>query len=275
MMMAFNTVSDNPVDPFDSDSIAAGAHYHVQSVSKSGSYQDIVVPVANYPQAGSSTRYFVELPMIIDQSDLAGSRPITITQETGSGAPFDLTRVGTTPASGEYRLADSSSVRGHVIEVHADQEGETISYDFYGDGSVLNSAELNDFTADTITANNGFIADYIDAASAASTAGLKYKVIEIGDWDMDAASTKVVAHGLGSDYKKIVSVSAIIRHDNDIDYYPINSFLGTIMNAGVSSISAVNIALVRLASGSGGFFDSTSFDSTSYNRGWVHIVYTA
>ena len=93
--------------------------------------------------------------------------------------------------------------------------------------------------------------------------GLKVKVIEIGDWDMDAAIGKSVAHGLT--LANIRSLSALIRSDTNLAYTILqmsdSDALG--VRAGVT-----NVDLYRTL---GGLYDNTNYDSTSYNRGWITI----
>ena len=103
---------------------------------------------------------------------------------------------------------------------------------------------------------------------------LFYKVVSIGDWDMDATASVTIAHGV-SDHKKIRSIQVIVRNDDDVSYYTLTRIesSGASFNGGdVSSFDATNVVLARLT---GGNYDSTSFDSTSYNRGWITIIYTA
>ena len=96
------------------------------------------------------------------------------------------------------------------------------------------------------------------------------KIIEIGDWDMDATALLGVAHGL-VDYKKIRSISVIIRDDSDIVYYPLNYIDDLVpLSGGISIIGTTNITLNRIT---GAKFDSVTFNSTSYNRGWITINY--
>ena len=115
---------------------------------------------------------------------------------------------------------------------------------------------------------------YVTSAGVKSIINLKTKIIEIGDWDMNANDGVSVAHGL-SDYTKIISVKAMIRPDaGNNETYPLcdvmNNFATDGVEGGILRIDATNIDLRRFL---GGFFDSVSFDSTSYNRGWVIIKY--
>jgi hypothetical protein len=97
---------------------------------------------------------------------------------------------------------------------------------------------------------------------------LNCKIIDIGDWNMDTTGTLNVAHGLGAEYKKIRNLNLVIRHDDDILYY--EAFV-TVSGVSLTTIDATNIQLSRV---NGGTFDSTGFDSTSYNRGWIYLEYT-
>ena len=100
------------------------------------------------------------------------------------------------------------------------------------------------------------------------------KVIEIGDWNMDTDATKSVAHGLT--LSKIVGVSAIIRNDAGSIHYPL--LVGrdvAAANIGAGNVSYVGAATVALYRATGGTFDASTFDSTSYNRGWVIVDYIA
>lgn len=123
--------------------------------------------------------------------------------------------------------------------------------------------------------------DYVDANGKVDSikeqngVRLLCKVIEIGDWNMDSDIGITVDTGLGSDYKKIRSVSVIIRNNDDSDYYPLDAFVnGTdpyLLNGGITQF--LNTGGVYLRRRTGGLFDNSNFDSTSYNRGWLTIWY--
>jgi len=92
---------------------------------------------------------------------------------------------------------------------------------------------------------------------------VRQKIVDIGDWDMDADNVKVVNHGL--DFTKIRGVDVIIRSDDDLLRVPLIGTEGT-----VGLINGTQIQLARLT---GGVFDGTGYDSTGYNRGFVLIDY--
>jgi hypothetical protein len=108
---------------------------------------------------------------------------------------------------------------------------------------------------------------------------VSYTVVEIGDWNMDSTFDVSVNHGL-ADHKKIRSINVIIRDDADTNYYNLNAALSSgSAPSGVSGqvgiVSSTTIQLTRTSSANDGWFDSTAFDSTSYNRGWITIGYVA
>ncbi len=115
------------------------------------------------------------------------------------------------------------------------------------------------------------------AAGTESTKRILTKVIEIGDWNMDSTPSVNVAHGL-SDQSKIRSVSVLIRSDSGGNTSIIsNSCVNDITGIGGSQEAWVYYANtstnIGLARRTGGIFDGPSYDSTSYNRGWVTIQY--
>jgi hypothetical protein len=100
---------------------------------------------------------------------------------------------------------------------------------------------------------------------------LKCKVVEIGDWNMDADALKTVAHGI-SDYKKIRSIDCIIRNDADNDYFKLvrgDSNGGTIVGVDDGTPSLISLSRAN----SPGLFDAASYSATSYNRGWLTIMF--
>ena len=101
------------------------------------------------------------------------------------------------------------------------------------------------------------------------------KVIEIGDWNMDTTSNKIVAHGL-ADHKKIRMIDVIIREDTDTNvfgFFDGNQSGSAGRDGGLEyPIGDTNIELNRET---GGYFDNAAFDSTGFNRGWITIIYEA
>lgn len=99
---------------------------------------------------------------------------------------------------------------------------------------------------------------------------LKIKVIDIGDWNMDSTGFLDVPHGLTQG--NIRHVSVVIRTDSGTQFDPLDIFSSVLPNGhgGYWGVNGANIRLTRTAAG---WFDSTNWDSTSYNRGWIVIDY--
>ncbi len=101
------------------------------------------------------------------------------------------------------------------------------------------------------------------------------KVIDIGDWDMNTASNVTVAHNLGSNWTNIRNITVIVRSDDESLYGPLirwfNS-IGGVTQGSLTSFGPDTIALQRLDSG---IYDSTMYEATSFNRGWIYIDYIA
>lgn len=105
------------------------------------------------------------------------------------------------------------------------------------------------------------------------TADLQTIIIVTGDWNMNFSAGGSpfidVAHGI-ADITKIRKITATIRNNADTIYYPIDAVSGTACDP-LGGIASLGVTNVRLRVALGGLFDSTNFDSTSYNRGWITI----
>lgn len=98
--------------------------------------------------------------------------------------------------------------------------------------------------------------------------------VEIGIWNMDTTSSLSVAHGV-ADFTKIKTWQISIYNDDGTKIY---DFLGTLCAVGgdpvgrsgyLAEINSASFSLVRVTSADGGFFDSTSFDDGTMNRGYI------
>ena len=111
----------------------------------------------------------------------------------------------------------------------------------------------------------------------AITDGTLIKILNIGDWDMNALSGVLVTHGLT--LSKIISVEAYIRRDDDASSEPsaISSLIGgpcfgTVTYdtlAGKVGARASDVVLIRDAQIFN--YQNTSYNKTSYNRGYIVI----
>ena len=131
----------------------------------------------------------------------------------------------------------------------------------FDDGeSIIKSIAVEDFL------HKGNV--LINSGNTGSFSKIHTKTVQIGDWNMDSTSSVNVAHSLTA--ADIRSVSVVIRDDTPTNYYPLGYSPDPDGEAGYVYWDSTNIVLTR---GTSQFFDSTSFDSTSYNRGWVTITY--
>jgi hypothetical protein len=165
-----------------------------------------------------------------------------------------------------------------------DQNANDKLYIYTGTAFVSTGVTLD--SNQTIAGNKTFSGDTtmsgtLDVTGVSTLAGgadignsgttLKVKVVNIGDWNMDSTTAVSIAHGI-TDFKKIRSMTAIIRDDADTTYYNIDGVEDATGDSfgGINLASSANISLRRHT---GGVFDSTNFNSTSYNRGWITIWY--
>ena len=114
-------------------------------------------------------------------------------------------------------------------------------------------------TVDGLLVKDGGISD--------GTNLIKTKIIDIGDWNMDATATVTVAHGLT--LPNIRRVDATIQRDDGLFHFDLRVST-TAAISGAISVDGTNVSLDRTA---GVGFDSTVYDSTSFNRGWIIITY--
>ena len=139
-----------------------------------------------------------------------------------------------------------------------------------GDISVDNLTTTTDLTVGgdldvtgTITGTSSESASVSDLNSE-DTLGLR--VYEIGDWNMDATPSVLVTAS-GIEALNIRMITVLIRDDLGTTIYPIGQ--GGYY-AIVDHIIDNSIALTRTETG---IFDSTDYNSTSYNRGWITVWY--
>lgn len=104
--------------------------------------------------------------------------------------------------------------------------------------------------------------------------GIAFKELNIGDWNMDSTASISIPHLL-PDFTKIITVSGVIYNDagdrsfvigtDDVFFSP--GYSTVPVSAGIDN---TDISITRKTSG---FYDSTDFDATGYNRGKIIIMY--
>lgn len=129
-----------------------------------------------------------------------------------------------------------------------------------------------DTSAFEVIVQDKAIIEHIDTTPTTTYRVYREKIIEIGDWNMNTTASVTVAHGLGADYKKIrPPLSVMIRDDADDFYIPIYGAEAAGHISGTAQIGdSTNVTLARIT---GGLFDNVGYQATSYNRGWIYILY--
>jgi hypothetical protein len=136
-------------------------------------------------------------------------------------------------------------------------------------GDNIEVVESNTLYSQNIIIPSGGTFNGTPATNILSNNTKKFTEIEIGDWDMVATITVTVAHSLSAtEWKTIRQVSVMVRDDTDVSY-SVDFYVGK--EGGINPVDSTNFNLTRTG---GGIYVSTSFDSTSYNRGWVTFWYT-
>lgn len=151
-------------------------------------------------------------------------------------------------------------------------------------GSVINSGVTNSVIigGTNITATTANTV-YMPAINIQSNGGISFGTgntmvmveVPINDWNMDSTSFVTINTGLGlssGQTKSIRQVSVIIRDDTDSSYKSLDyaDSVNTTPNGYWEIMTTDQIYLERRISGG---FDSTSYDSTSYNRGFITFWY--
>jgi hypothetical protein len=254
-------INTNPVGATD---VKADGDDHIRGIKN--------VLLNTFPNiTGAVTASHTELS-ILDGATISTAELNVLDGATLSTAELNVLdgAVAGTQVASKAVVADSNINTGvsKVTELHVGATGSEVQMVSTNTANAPVTRDANgDFAANEITA------DLIGNADSATKVGvLNVKVIEIGDWDMDATMNKSVAHGL--DVAKITGVIGVVFNDSGegTGSYIISGFSNGVTEDKVRFLSNTdtNIQLTRTT---GGFFDSVNFDSTSYNRGWVTIWY--
>jgi cytoskeletal protein CcmA (bactofilin family) len=189
-----------------------------------------------------------------------------------------LTVAGALTVTSNVEITGSTTVAGAVtVTSNVDITGTLTvagAVDFDSNLNVagtLTVAGTTDITSALNVTGSGTFDGGIDAGSSGTA--LKCKIVNIGDWNMDTTSSVTVAHGLGASWSNIRHVGLVLRNDANDTIYPSSNVTGASNPAVyVVECDSTNVQINRATSG---FFDTTDFNSTSYNRGWLVIWYEA
>lgn len=142
---------------------------------------------------------------------------------------------------------------------------EGLTGDLTGDSAGTHTGAVQ---SDSITDEVGTGASIHPNGISTGDASLLVKVVNIGDWNMDSTTGLQVAHGLTQ--SKIRQISALIRQDDDSFLYILG---GTSTTGSIQGRIYAGSTEIYMERSTGGSFDGTNFDSTSFNRGWITIWY--
>jgi hypothetical protein len=122
---------------------------------------------------------------------------------------------------------------------------------------------------------------YVDSSDVVTTKVMKDYVIEIGSWDMSSGTGSSILQRVTSLVvadTQIVNIYAIIFNDGGTIQRPLDSGDPTTSaNGGVDDITSSGggtpTHTIELFRRVGSDFDSTDYDDTGVNRGFIHIKY--
>jgi hypothetical protein len=156
------------------------------------------------------------------------------------------------------------------------------------DGATLSTAELN--ILDGVTANasgintastlcGGITATAAEINKACDGVGVsipKIIKVDIGDWNMDADPNKIVNMPSGVTYDNVIGWLVSVRSDSGESpeykaHFPLVLASSSWEANGEANCWPDNT--VGLTIKTGGTFDATNFNRTSYNRGWIILFY--
>jgi len=104
--------------------------------------------------------------------------------------------------------------------------------------------------------------------------GMRRAVVSIGSWNMDADASKIVDTTVP--YTAVRGISFVINNDDEDNVFMNGTTIGALVPelecacTGSDNAGVLRLLFARTASGT---FDSSLFDSTSVNRGYVIIDY--
>ncbi|MEJ2655600.1 MAG: hypothetical protein P8012_00180 [Desulfobacterales bacterium] len=197
---------------------------------------------------------------------------------------LSFTNIGTDSASNRVGLG----IYGVNNDILAVDGSENVGIGGASDGAKFKVTGTGEYT-DTLTlskvAGDGLVvaagidfgwisngatkAEINKAADGIGVTIPRQKVIAIGDWNMNTTESVNVAHGL--DVDKIVGFRVLIINDAGTQCFQIP--YASYGDDNVETAVYINGANVFMGRELTGKFDSTDYEATSYNRGWVIVDY--
>lgn len=100
--------------------------------------------------------------------------------------------------------------------------------------------------------------------------GLDQKVWEIGDWNMDGFASVDITHNMTAG--SVRAFSAIVRDDTEAQTSNLEGSKAAGFQKGEVELFST---IFKLSRGASGPFNSTFYDATSFNRGWLYVWFEA
>lgn len=257
------------VDTFDASLSSFG--FYIISISGSGSGEGSRTSIMSATWRGSSTPAYTETKT----EDVGGiTTPLTLKVELVAGK-IQLNAYTSTNAwtiTGVRILFQNISFVNPIGPLPA---GGTLnqllrkssSLDYQTQWFTLIAAAITDLTVSSTEINKLL-------ASDSTTTKRKYKEIQIGNWNMAVSLSVTVAHGITKWQTVRVLDVTIFKDDASADNMQLNSFHSGALQGGTDGINAGGIRLNILSGGSGGYFPTSGFyTSSAVNRGMVTISY--
>lgn len=96
--------------------------------------------------------------------------------------------------------------------------------------------------------------------------------MEIGDWDMSSPASVNFPDPISLSSFVLTSAYMVVRNDAGTYWYTIYGNVNSAPDASINRFTTV-FSYFKLNSETGGAFDTTEFNATSYNRGWIYFSY--
>ena len=142
--------------------------------------------------------------------------------------------------------------------------GDALNVNVQGNNNIIEDGVSNVvIVGDNQTVTESNVSIINGNVLSEETAERIFTEIEIGDWNMDSTSFSGVSHSL-TNWQSIRDVSVVIRNDADNRYY----------NTPDANLTAYfDSSFFILTRLTGGAYDTATFSTTSYNRGFIRFSY--
>lgn len=257
------------------------------------------------PDGGAPLGAFPVLRELFDEETKNAIEALLYSVADGETEGFVLKGCEVTGISSDYDIAEGyiyvdgevlyyAGSEGNSTPVYLKKDTVTEESGVFADGASKAYIDVNTATEYTTT-GGGAGTQYItfnfdtagrtfknmtgvgNAGNGGSYTSFKISTVQIGDWDMNSDSTTTVDYPDGVSKENLRGLSGIIIPDVSASIqnnYMIGGFSAEIAatspDVNFANVGASGIIIRRVSSG---FYDSTDFEDTPFNRGWVTVLY--